>query len=334
MKQRIKEMIALLLALSLVISAPGAHARAFEGDIQDEVFDEITVEAEASAVKADDIYLSTQYYVNDKFEQAYELKKKEYKAFGIKWNGNDLQGTTRRLSEGSVIRREDILPVVSVSGAYSEEDTEKYANNILSLVKIEAGATTTYLTEEGFKVPGETSVTLFLDQNDICPEKLEPGYDKLTELEQMGVRNEWANEIYPVWDNVRIRAEVVKNAINDDDPKSGMENTLPIFPISDNVFRVTMVKGQTYSFGAGKWTSDNAKIVSVGKANGKAYSCTVSVTDVYNKKTSYGIPTQFGLDKAGKVTALKVGSTEISCTYNGSVYKTTVQQLHSLMKTE
>ena len=220
-------------------------------------------------VAENDIIIDTRYFLRDKFDQNYELKKKEYKSFGIKWKTST---SVKRILPGkTLISTDDLEPVVKIDGADQKDETEtnKYAANILANVWLDVNGVQTLLSAQGYTLPEEGTVSLFLRDEDLTAEKMEPGYADKTEQEQADLRKKWSNDIYPAWDRVRPTVSIVKTKVGPDDPRSGMDKEMKITKVSDNLFRMEMVKGQACTLGKGKWTSDKPKIVSVGKSNGK-----------------------------------------------------------------
>jgi uncharacterized protein YjdB len=214
-------------------------------------------------------YVSAGYYLTDKFAEEYELLEMKYRTFGFKWKNSGASTSSIWLSEGAVITKADLTPVVSVNGIDDSESTEKYGKNILDNLKILAGEKESYLTDEGYTLGAVGHVDIILDEADLTPEKMVPGFDALPENEKASIRNSWNNEYFNLWNRGKIRINVVRSDITEDDEKSGMDSQISLTPAGDNTYSMTMVKGQTLTLGKGQWESNNTEYVTVAKTTGK-----------------------------------------------------------------
>ncbi len=214
-------------------------------------------------------YVSAGYYLTDKFAEEYELLEMKYRTFGFKWKNSGASTSSIWLSEGAVITKADLTPVVSVNGIDDSESTEKYGKNILGNLKIIAGEEESYLTDEGYTLGNVRYVDIILDEADLTPEKMVPGFDALSENEKASIRNSWNNEYFNLWNRGKIRINVVRSDITEDDEKSGMDSQISLTPAGDNTYSMTMVKGQTLTLGKGQWESNNTEYVTVAKTTGK-----------------------------------------------------------------
>lgn len=218
-------------------------------------------------VSADSIYMSADYYLMDKFDKSYALKKKEWKSFGIRWKEN--ARIKRLLPEGTLIKRDDFEALVCTDGKEDREETERYAGNILAGIKVYLNGKSSDLPAEGYRLPAEGTVAFGLEEADLVPEKMEPGYNEKTAQEKLELQRRWRNDIYPTVDPLVPEINIVKTTVSEDDPRSGMDKEVKPVRVSENLYRMTMVKGQGISLGRGQWTSDKPKLISVGKSNGK-----------------------------------------------------------------
>ncbi len=125
----------------------------------------------------------------------------------------------------------------------------------------------------------------------------------------------------PVEKDLNLTARFISQTVSSNDPHSGMDKKMDLSNPND----ITMVKGQTYNFGPGLWTSSNKQVLTINKKTGVAKAKSpsnvpVTITNTaVNSGTSYKIKVAAPELSAKKLT-LGVGSMQkISVLYSGGL---------------
>ena len=125
----------------------------------------------------------------------------------------------------------------------------------------------------------------------------------------------------PVERNLELEAKFISQTVSNDDVHSGMDDRMNLSDPDD----ITMVKGQSYDFGPGIWSSSNKQILTIKKKTGVAKAknpsnvpVTITNTAVF-PNVSYKIKVVSPELSAKKLT-MGVGSTQkITVLYSGGL---------------
>ncbi|MBQ1881577.1 MAG: Ig-like domain-containing protein, partial [Lachnospiraceae bacterium] len=214
--------------------------------------------------------LDTPYIMRDVFQSEYNLAEKTKMSLDIRWK-QDRDNKKPRLPEGREITPSDFEPVVYINGEESREKTEEFGDVIMSNLMIEAAGQTVSFNGRYTISADDVTVSIKDDLSDY--RKLVKGYDDMTEKQKEAVDGEWKLiHIYPSLMPLTIIVE--KKKVSPEDEHSAMDSVMKLKPwTAESEAAMTMVKGQSYTFGSdknGSWTTSDKKKLGIGnKKTGK-----------------------------------------------------------------
>ncbi len=116
-----------------------------------------------------------------------------------------------------------------------------------------------------FLLDGKEYQSVVVEEGQTLTAPKEPEKDKSVFMGWYMGNRKW-DFMDPVTEDLTLTAKFLSETVSDGDVHSGLDDMMNISDPND----ITMVKGQTYQFGKGNWSSSDSGILSVGKSSGTA----------------------------------------------------------------